>query len=81
MITARPEVRAGRVAGRDAASLDRATREIAEREASEHRRYRTLYEIDLDTEPVDFTIDSSERSPSEVVEEIVRFLERKGQDP
>ncbi len=81
VITARPEVRAGRVAGRDAESLDRATREIAEREASEHRRYRTLYEIDLDTEPADFTIDSSERSPSEVVEEIVRFLERKGRDP
>jgi len=73
-------VRAERVAGRDAESLDRATREIAYREASEHRRYRTLYEIDLDTEPADLTIDSSERSPNEVVEEIVRFLERRGKD-
>ncbi|NNN17615.1 MAG: cytidylate kinase, partial [Thermoplasmata archaeon] len=46
-----------------------------DREASEHRRYRALYEIDLDTEPADLTIDSSELSPNEVVKEIVRFLE------
>lgn len=75
VITARPEVRAQRVAGRDAEPLEHAIREIADREASEHRRYRALYEIDLDTEPADLTIDSSELSPNEVVKEIVRFLE------
>ncbi|MFZ0699213.1 MAG: cytidylate kinase family protein [Thermoplasmata archaeon] len=77
VITARPEVRAARVAERDSEPLEHAITEIADREASEHRRYRTLYAIDLDTEPTDLTVDSSERSPNEVVEEIARFLERR----
>jgi predicted cytidylate kinase len=80
VITARPEVRAARVAERDSEPLERAIIEIAEREASEHRRYRTLYEIDLDTEPADLTVDSSERTPNEVATEIVRFLEPRGKN-
>lgn len=74
VITARPEVRALRVAGRDSEALDRALAEITAREASEQLRYRALYGIDVAREPADLTIDSSELPAPEVAEEIVRFL-------
>lgn len=77
VITARAEVRAARVAQRDSEPIDRALAEIAQREASEHRRYRALYGIDLDLEPADLMIDSSERAPGDIVEEILGFLDRR----
>lgn len=78
VITARPEVRVARVAQRDSHPIERTAVAVADREASEHRRYRTLYGIDLDTEPADLTIDSSERPVREVVEAIVGFLGPQG---
>ncbi|MGD0718160.1 MAG: (d)CMP kinase [Thermoplasmata archaeon] len=81
VVTARQEVRAARVAERDGVPLDRALALIADREASEHRRYRTLYGIDLDSEPVDLTVDSSDLPAPSVAEEILGFLQLRGRAP
>ncbi len=81
VVTARSEVRAARVAGRDSVPLDRALAQIVAREASEHRRYRRLYGIDLDSEPVDLTVDSSDLSAPAVAQEILQFLQLRGTAP
>ena len=62
-------------------SRGRALALIADREASEHRRYRTLYGIDLDSEPVDLTVDSSDLPAPSVAEEILGFLQLRGRAP
>ncbi len=77
VVTASEAERVRRVAGRDRQSLDEAARAVAAREASERARYRKIYGIDLEREPVDLVVDSTSRSPEEVVATIVRFLERE----
>ncbi len=76
VVTAREEVRAHRLAGRDGIPFAAAHRAMLRREASERDRYRRYYGIDLEREPADLTIDSSERTPDEVVETMVAFLNR-----
>ncbi len=73
-VTARPEVRAVRLAHRDGVSVEAARVEIAAREASERTRYRTLYGIDLDRPGADLEIDSSELDAAEVTRRVVEFV-------
>ncbi|MHB1435207.1 MAG: (d)CMP kinase [Thermoplasmata archaeon] len=74
IVTARAEVRAVRVARRDGLSVTEAARRIEAREASEVARYRQLYGIDLAAERDETTIDSSDLTPAEVVEQLAGWL-------
>lgn len=69
LIDAPLKVRAERVAGREKTDARAAEREIAAREASERQRYKRLYGIDLaDRSVYDLTIDSTDKTPDQIVE-------------
>jgi CMP/dCMP kinase len=74
-VTAAEEVRAQRLATRDGVPLPRARSDLRAREASERARYLRLYQIDVDHETADFTIDSSELSPAEVAARLLSHLD------
>ncbi len=62
-------VRAKRIAGREGKDAKLTRREIVEREASERRRYKAIYGIDLaDTSVYDLVVDSSDKTPDAIVE-------------
>jgi predicted cytidylate kinase len=68
LIDAPIDVRARRVAQRENKPVADARREIVAREASERIRYKEIYGIDLrDRSVFDFVIDSSDRTPDEIV--------------
>jgi CMP/dCMP kinase len=70
-------VRAERVASRDGMSLEQAAREIEAREASERRRYRELYQIDLsDLSRYHVVLDTGMWSPEEIVEALLALTRR-----
>jgi cytidylate kinase len=69
-VIAEEGTRAERISRRDKVSLDAARRDIRLREASERRRYLAYYEIDLDDEMPDVTIDSTRLTPEQVVERL-----------
>ena len=70
------EVRAERVAGREGKSPSAARREIEDREGSERRRYRAIYGIDLaDRSGFDLVVDSSDKSPDEIVSLVLSQVE------
>ncbi len=61
-------VRAQRVAGREKKSVEAAKNEISAREKSEQSRYREIYGIGLDdTSLYDMVVDSSNKTPDEIV--------------
>ena len=63
------DVRARRVADRDATDVPAARQEIEARERSERVRYREIYGIDLDDRRVyDLVVDSSDKPPERIVE-------------
>ncbi len=65
-------VRAARVARRDEVTRSVALREMKTREASETRRYATIYGIDLgDLRVFDLVLDSSDQTPKELVDAIL----------
>lgn len=69
LIDAPLAIRAQRVAGREDKSPTAAEREISEREESERVRYQALYHIDLDdTSLFDLVVDSSDKTPDQIVE-------------
>jgi len=74
VVTAAEEERARRVAARDGQPLAEALERIRERAASERRRYRALYGIEVDAERGDLTVDSTATPADRVAEEIVHFL-------
>lgn len=74
LITAREDVRVRRLAERDHQTVEEARRLTREREASERDRYLRYYRIDVDREPADLTVDTSDRSIDEVVQIVVAFL-------
>lgn len=78
LVTARPEVRAKRLATRDHLPVPAARRAMLARETSEYTRYQALYGIDLTTEPADLTVDSSDLSPADVVHRLVDFIRGRG---
>jgi len=68
-------VRAQRVVTREEGTVDQRKKEIIHREENEWKRYKRYYNIDLkDTTIYDLVIDSSEKTPEEIVEEIITFL-------
>ncbi len=78
-VVADEATRADRIARRDGVSLDVARKDIRTREASERRRYLAYYQIDLENEPVDVSIDSTHLAPEVVIERLaatVRALQR-----
>lgn len=80
-VTAREEVRARRLAERDRVSVEEARRATRAREASERRRYRAYYGLDLDREPADLTVDSSDLAPDQVLERVLAFLRTRPGGP
>lgn len=68
MIDAPLKVRAERVARREKKDTEAAEREISAREKSERVRYQALYGIDLaDRSAYDLSIDSSDKTPDQIV--------------
>ena len=76
-VTADDEVRATRVAAREAITVDQALVENAEREKVEHDRYLALYGIDIrDISIYDLVLDSGRLDPEEVAERILAAASR-----
>ena len=74
-IDASLEIRASRVVNREEGSIDQRKKEIIERERSEETRYKNYYGIDLkDTSIYDLVINSSDKTPEEVVDIILGRL-------
>ena len=70
-------VRVARVADRESKPAADVEIEIREREASERRRYREIYQIDLDDRSAfDMVIDSSSLGPDEIVRKIWSQVDR-----
>jgi cytidylate kinase len=70
-------VRAARVAARDAIPEADAWREIQAREASERRRYRELYRIDVtDLGRYHLILDTARWTPEEIVQALVPLTQR-----
>ncbi|MBP1449591.1 MAG: AAA family ATPase [Thermoproteus sp.] len=70
-----PEVRARRVALRDGRSHEEALREIIEREELNRRRYKLIYNIDInDLTPFDLVLDTTYLSQNDVVRIVLDFL-------
>jgi CMP/dCMP kinase len=76
VVTAGDAVRAERLSARDKIPVAAARRAMVAREQSEKSRYRALYGIDLEHEVPDLTVDSSDLSPSAVVDRLVDFIRR-----
>jgi predicted cytidylate kinase len=75
MINADIDTRANRIVNREKGTVDKRKEEIIKREKSEAARYKNYYNIDLnDTSVYDLVIDSSNRSPEEIVEIILKKL-------
>ncbi|MCI4353162.1 MAG: AAA family ATPase [Thermoplasmata archaeon] len=76
LVTAREDVRAQRIAGRDGIPVAAALRAMLAREASEKARYQSIYGIDLDRAAPDLRVDSSDLPPAAVVDQLVDFIRR-----
>lgn len=74
VVTAAEEERARRVAARDGQPFEEALGRIRYRAESERRRYRALYDIEVDVERGDLTVDSTTTPADRLAEEIIRFL-------
>ena len=69
-------VRAGRIVKREQGELEARKKEILDRETSEATRYKKYYSIDVhDTSIYDVIIDTSEKTPEEIMEIIIEHLE------
>ena len=67
--------RAQRIVNREKGSISQRKKEILTREKSEHTRYKNYYNIDMkDITIYDLVIDSSKKTPEEIVEIIVKNL-------
>lgn len=65
------QIRAERVANREAKTVEQAMKEISERERSEKARYIKFYRIDIgDLSVYDLLLDSSDKNPQEVADAI-----------
>lgn len=79
LVSARAEVRIARLSQRDGTAPELTERLMREREASERRRYLAYYGLDLDREPADIAVDSSDVDVATVVARILTALsERAG---
>jgi CMP/dCMP kinase len=78
VVTATEAVRAQRIAQRDRQTVAEASEQLRAREASERARYSRFYGIDLEREPADLTVDSSDLPPDAVASAIVEFVGSPG---
>jgi CMP/dCMP kinase len=77
-IDADPKIRAERIVNREGGSINDQLRKLKERENSEQTRYKKYYDIDLtDITIYDFIIDSSEKTPDEILGIITDELRKK----
>ena len=77
LIDADLETRAKRVVNREEGLTEKRKKEIKEREKCEAKRYKKFYKIDLKDKSIyDLVIDSTNKSPNEIVEVIVKKLNR-----
>lgn len=75
MIDADILVRAQRVVMREKGTVEQRRKEIEKREESEQSRYKRYYNIDLkNTSIYDLVVDSSDKTPEIIIEEILAFL-------
>lgn len=69
------EVRARRIAGREDRPFDLVLSEMVERERSERRRYREIYDVEMeDPSPYDIVLRTDALSPPDIVERIIEAL-------
>ncbi|MFA6952518.1 MAG: AAA family ATPase [Candidatus Methanomethylophilaceae archaeon] len=74
-LSASPEVRMARVGVREGESLDDAVRKTIERQASEAKRYKMYYDIDIDDLSVyDLVISTDHLNPDQVTAKILDAL-------
>ena len=78
-LDASPEVEAKRVAGRDGVTVEKARELITERRASEAKRYKEIYDINLEDRSVyDFVLGTDDLTKDEVFEKCLDALKSKG---
>ena len=71
------ETRSKRIVNREQGDVKKRIKEIIARERSEIFRYKNYYDIDLkDTSIYDVVIDSSDKTPDEIVEIIIKKVEK-----
>ncbi len=71
------ETRAKRIVKREKGSVEQRKKEILERERSEAVRYKNYYNIDLNDKSIyDLVIDSGNKTPEEIVEIIIKKINR-----
>ncbi|MFQ6107854.1 MAG: (d)CMP kinase [Thermoplasmata archaeon] len=76
-IDADSRVRAERLSGRDGIGVEEASRGIKRREDVERKRYSSIYGIDIDDlSGYNLVVDSTNMTPSEVLERIVDGLKK-----
>jgi predicted cytidylate kinase len=76
---ASPDVRIKRIKSRENEALEEALKVTMDRQASEERRYRMYYDIDInDTEVYDIIINTDEVDADQVVQRILGALEDRG---
>lgn len=76
MLDAAIDIRAQRIKKRERGSLVQQKKEMIQREKSEQFRYKKYYDIDLkDTSIYDLVIDTSEKSPEKIVDQIISHME------
>lgn len=73
------EIRAKRIAAREHASVVAMTEETRQREASEAKRYKMYYNIDITNLSIyDSVVDSSEKNPEAIVAEMIAHIPKIG---
>lgn len=71
------ETRARRIVNREKGSIEQRKKEILERERSEALRYKNYYNIDLEDKSIyDVFIDSGDKTPEEIVEIIIKKINK-----
>ena len=75
MLDADITTRAKRIVNREQGDLDQRKNEMLKREKSEMKRYKHYYDIDLKDKTIyDLVIDTSDKSPDEIAEIIVKKI-------
>lgn len=75
LIDADLETRARRIVNRERGAVEKRKKEIQEREKSEAKRYKEYYGVNLkDRSIYDIVIDSTDKTPEEIVELILKKL-------
>lgn len=70
-------IRAQRIVKREGGSVDEQYNKLVERQKSEYKRYKKYYDIDVtDTSIYDLTIDSSYKTPEEILNIILSNLKQ-----